>query len=154
MLPIRLRDFVEDPDGWLYAVSTYDNEKDVGCLLRYVPDKEGGRTGPSGQRYRKYDFEDAYRKIAHEKPAYAGLVQRIPVGDLRRVLRPDQEISRIAASHSGVRKLLDLFRLLPGDYRLYRFAPVRAPERKFGYRHGRVREALVYCTGARETGYC
>ena len=43
MLPIRLRDFVEDPDGWLYAVSTYDNEKDVGCLLRYVPDKEGGR---------------------------------------------------------------------------------------------------------------
>ncbi|MFZ1126919.1 MAG: DNA polymerase subunit beta, partial [Methanoregula sp.] len=114
MLPIRLRDFVEDPDGWLYAVSTYDNEKDVGCLLRYVPDKEGGRTGPSGQRYRKYDFEDAYRKIAHEKPAYAGLVQRIPVGDLRRVLRPDQEISRIAASHPGVLKLLDLFRLPPG----------------------------------------
>jgi len=114
MLPIRLRDFVEDPDGWLYAVSTYDNEKNVGCLLRYVPDNEGGRTGPSGQRYRKYDFEDAYRKIAREKPAYAGLVQRIPVGDLRRVLRPDQEISRVAASHPGVLKLLDLFRLPPG----------------------------------------
>jgi hypothetical protein len=114
MLPIRLRDFVEDPDGWLYAVSTYDNEKNVGCVLRYVPDDKGERIGPSGQRYLKYDFEDAYRKIAREKPAYAGLVQRIPAGDLRRVLKPDLEISRIAASHPSVKKLLNLFRLPPG----------------------------------------
>ncbi|MGA9086783.1 MAG: DNA polymerase subunit beta, partial [Methanoregula sp.] len=97
MLPIRLRDFVEDPDGWLYAVSTYDNENKVGCVLRYVPDDEGDRIGPSGQHYQKYDFEDAYRKIAREKQAYAGLVQRIPLIDLRRVLKPDLEISRIAA---------------------------------------------------------
>jgi predicted nucleotidyltransferase len=114
MLPIRLRDFVEDPDGWLYAVSTYDNEKNVGCVLRYVPDETGERVGPSGKRYRKYDFEDAYRKIADEKPSYNGLVQRIPIADLRRVLKPDLEISRIAASHHRVRKLLDLFRLPPG----------------------------------------
>jgi predicted nucleotidyltransferase len=114
MLPIRLRDFVEDPDGWLYAVSTYDNEKNVGCVLRYVPDETGERAGPSGKRYRKYDFEDAYRKISAEKPAYAGLVQRIPLGDLLRILKPDQEISRIAGSHPRVKKLLDLFRLPPG----------------------------------------
>jgi len=114
MLPIRLRDFVEDPDGWLYAVSTYDNEKNVGCVLRYVPDREGERVDPSGQRYRKYDFEDAYRKIAREKPAYAGLVQRIPAADLRRVLKPDLEISRIAETHPRVNKLLDLFHLPPG----------------------------------------
>ncbi|MFA6364377.1 nucleotidyltransferase domain-containing protein [Methanoregula sp.] len=114
MLPIRLRDFVEDPDGWLYAVSTYDNEKNVGCVLRYVPDSEGERVDPSGQRYRKYDFEDAYRKIAREKPAYAGLVQRIPAADLRRVLKPDLEISRIAETHPRVNKLLDLFHLPPG----------------------------------------
>ena len=114
MLPIRLRDFVEDPDGWIYAVSTYDNEINVGCVLRYVPDDEGERVGPSGQRYRKYDFEEAYARIAREKPAYAGLVQRIPRADLRRVLKPDLEIPRIAASHPRVKKLLDLFQLPPG----------------------------------------
>jgi len=114
MLPIRLRDFVEDPDGWIYAVSTYDNEHDVGCVLRYVPESGGERIARSGQRYRKYDFEEAYARIAREKPAYAGLVQRIPVADLRRVLKPDLEISRIAASHSRVKRLLNLFRLPPG----------------------------------------
>ena len=114
MLPIRLRDFVEDPDGWIYAVSTYDNEINVGCVLRYVPDDEGERVGPSGQRYRKYDFEDAYARIAREKPAYAGLVQRIPRADLHRVLKPDLEIPRIAASHPRVKKLLDLFQLRTG----------------------------------------
>lgn len=44
MLPIRLRDFVADPDGWIYAVSAYDNERNVGCVLRYVPET-GERIG-------------------------------------------------------------------------------------------------------------
>jgi len=105
---------VVDPDGWLYAVSTYDNEKNVGCVLRYVPDEKGERIDQSGQRYRKYDFEDAYRKISTEKPAYSGLVQRIPATELRRVIKPDQEITRIAALHHRVNKLLDLFRLPQG----------------------------------------
>jgi len=105
---------VVDPDGWLYAVSTYDNEKNVGCVLRYVPDDKGERIDQSGQRYRKYDFEDAYRKISTEKPAYSGLVQRIPATELRRVIKPDQEITRIAALHHRVNKLLDLFRLPQG----------------------------------------
>ena len=49
MLPVRLRDFIEDPDGWIYAVSTYDNDVRVGCVLRYVPDDDGERVDPSGQ---------------------------------------------------------------------------------------------------------
>jgi Uncharacterized protein conserved in archaea len=114
MLPVRLRDFIEDPDGWLYAVSTYDNNEKIGCVLRYVPDENGERTSPSGQRYRKYDFEEAYAKIAGEKPAYAGLVQRIPRSDVRRVLKPDEEIGRIAAAHPRVKKLLGLLSLPPG----------------------------------------
>jgi len=115
MLPIRLRDFILDPDGWIYAVSTYDNEKEVGCVLRYVPESGGERTGPSGQRYRKYDFGEAYARIAREKPTYAGLVQRIPRDEVCRVLKPDQEISRIAASHDRVRRLLDLLCLPEGS---------------------------------------
>jgi len=114
MLPIRLRDFVEDPDGWIYAVSTYDNEQNVGCVLRYIPEPGGERVSRSGLRYRKYDFEEAYARIARDKPAYAGLVQRIPTSDLRRVLKPDLEIDHIAGSHDSVRQLLDIFRLPRG----------------------------------------
>ena len=113
-MPIRLRDFVEDPDGWLYAVSTYDNDERVGCVLRYVPDEHGERVNPSGQHYKKYDFEDAYAFIARNKPRYAHRVQRIPLCDVRRVLKPDQEISRIAAAHPRVKKLLTLLCLPKG----------------------------------------
>jgi predicted nucleotidyltransferase len=114
MMPIRMRDFIEDADGWLYAVSTYDNEERVGCVLRYVPDDRGERVNPSGIRYKKYDFEDAYAFIAHYKPYYSNLVQRIPLHDIKKVLKPDREIPRIAYKHIRVQKLLDLFRLPQG----------------------------------------
>ncbi len=114
MLPVRLRDFIEDIDGWIYAVSTYDNREKVGCVLRYVPDPEGERVNPSGIRYRKYDFGDAYAIIARHKPQYSDLVQRIPVQDVTRILKPEREISRIAHNHPRVQKLLDLFRLPVG----------------------------------------
>jgi len=114
MLPVRLRDFIEDSDGWLYAVSTYDNDEKIGCVLRYVPDKNGERVNLSGKRYKKYDFEDAYAFIAHHKPYYSNLVQRIPVHDVKKVLKPDVELSSIATRHIRVQKLLDLFRLPAG----------------------------------------
>ncbi len=114
MVPVRLRDFIEDADGWLYAVSTYDNEDFAGCVLRYVPDPDGKRVHPSGQRYTKYDFEEAYAFIARNKPQYAGLLHRIPCTDIKRVLKPDLEIGRIAAAHPRVKKLVDLFALPEG----------------------------------------
>jgi predicted nucleotidyltransferase len=114
MMPVRLRDFIEDSDGWLYAVSTYDNDEKVGCVLRYVPDEGGERVNPSGKHYRKYDFEDAYAFIERHKPQYANLVQRIPVREVKKVLKPEREITRIASRHSRVRKLLDLFQLPAG----------------------------------------
>jgi len=114
MLPVRLRDFIEDGDGWLYAVSTYDNAASVGCVLRYVPDANGERVHASGRRYAKYDFDEAYALIAEKKPHYAGLLHRVPFSDVKRVLRPDREIGRIAADHPRVRKLVDLFRLPTG----------------------------------------
>jgi len=114
MMPVRLRDFIEDADGWLYAVSTYDNEEKVGCVLRYVPDEHGERVNPQGARYKKYDFEEAYAFIADNKPAYSNLVQRISIHEVKKVLKPDVEISRIARNHSRVKKLLDLFMLPPG----------------------------------------
>jgi hypothetical protein len=115
MLPIRLRDFIEDPDGWLYAVSTYDSGNTVGCVLRYVPDPAGERISRSGQCYKKYDFEDAFALIAQEKPEYSGLVQRVPVRDIRRVLKPEIECPKIAAGHNRVKKLVGFFRLPEGS---------------------------------------
>lgn len=114
MLPLRLRDFIEDKDGWLYAVSTYDNKENAGCVLRYVPEENGARVNPSGRRYSKYDFEEAYAHIAKFKPAYAGLLHHIPHSDVKRVLKPDLEIGRIAARHPRVMKLVRLFGLPEG----------------------------------------
>jgi predicted nucleotidyltransferase len=114
MLPVRLRDFIEDIDGWIYAVSTYDNSEKIGCVLRYVPDIYGERVSSSGTRYKKYDFEDAYAFIARHKPQYSDLVQRIPHKDVKRILKPEMEISHIADNHPHVQILLDLFRLPAG----------------------------------------
>ncbi len=114
MVPIRLRDFIEDADGWLYAVSTYDNDNTIGTVLRYVPEPDGKRVHPSGRRYTKYDFEEAYAFIARHKPQYASLLHRIPHEDVKRVYKPDLEIGRIAATHPRVKKLVDLFALPTG----------------------------------------
>src|SRR5208337_840635 len=114
MLTVRLRDFIEDADGWLYAVSAYDNEDRIACVLRYVPEPDGERVDPSGRRYTKYDFDEAYALIARKKPQYAGLLHRIPHGDVKRVLKPDTEIGRIAAAHPGVAMLVRLFSLPVG----------------------------------------
>jgi len=61
--PVRLRDFIEDEDGWLYAVSAYDNRDRVGCLLRYVPDTSGDRVNAEGERFRKVDFAESFDLI-------------------------------------------------------------------------------------------
>jgi len=114
MVPLRLRDFIEDKDGWLYAVSTYDNREKAGCVLRYVPEEKGTRVHPSGRRYTKYDFEEAYAHIAKFKPEYAGLLHHIPHDDVKRVLKPDLEIGRIAATNPRVMKLVRLFGLPEG----------------------------------------
>ena len=114
MKPVRLRDFIEDRDGWIYAVSTYDNADKIGCVLRYVPDAGGERVHASGTRYKKYDFEEAYAFIAQHKPQYAALLQRIPYSDVKRVMKPDLELPQIARQHPRVQKLIDLFSLPSG----------------------------------------
>ena len=114
MPPIRLRDFIEDADGWLYAVSAYDNDDRIACVLRYVPEPGGERVNPSGKRYTKYDFDEAYALITQKKPQYAGLLHRIPHADVRRVLKPELEIDRIAADHPRVKELRELFSLPEG----------------------------------------
>lgn len=114
--PLRIRDFIVDSDQWLYAVAAYDNESAAGCLLRYIPDPAGDRVGPDGIRYRKVGFEEAFRLVQEMKPAYHGLVHRIPSSGISRVLKPDEQITAIAARDERVRELVRILDLPPGSF--------------------------------------
>jgi predicted nucleotidyltransferase len=107
--PIRLRDFVRDSNDWIYSVTAYDNNEAVGCLLRYVPDENGERVDPSGIRYRKVAFEEAYEIIARVHPSYAGLMHRIPQTDIAWVYKPDCVVGALAECDTQVHRLSDLF---------------------------------------------
>jgi predicted nucleotidyltransferase len=111
---IRLRDFIEDSDGWLYAVSTYDNREKVGCVLRYVPQETGERVRRDGRKFHKLDFDEAYELIQRTKPAYANAVQRVPVDDVVHVYKPEEELTSICARNQKVRRLAALFTLPEG----------------------------------------
>lgn len=113
--PIRLRDFIEDHDRWLYAVSTYDNCVRVGCLLRYIPDPEGERLRTTGERYRKLEFEEAIELVRRRKPEYDGPVQRVPLGEIARVLKPEEELEAVATRVPRLGRLLREFHLPPAS---------------------------------------
>jgi predicted nucleotidyltransferase len=110
---IRLRDFIEDADGWLYAVSTYNNREKVGCVLRYIPHFSGERVRQDGRRFHKLDFDEAFELIRQKKPSYANTVQRVPLNDVVRVYKPEDELESICARNQKVRRLAVLF-TLPG----------------------------------------
>lgn len=115
-VPLRIRDFISDADGWLYAVAAYDNESAAGCVLRYIPDPDGNRVNADGIRYRKVDFDEAFRLIREKKPSYEGLVHRIPLSDVTRVYKPDERIRELAESDERVRKLCAIFSLPDGSF--------------------------------------
>lgn len=115
MKPVRLRDFVEDADGCLYAVSAYDNEDRIGCIMRYAPDDSGERASPSGRRYKKYDFEEAFDYIREHKPGYLDVVHRVPPADIRKVYKPEEEIESVCKRDPRVSKLLDILEVPAGQ---------------------------------------
>lgn len=116
MKPIRLRDFVMTKDGCLYAVSGYENDSSAECVLRYVPTPDGDRTAPSGTRYKKYDFADAFAWVKEHRPEYLDLVHRVPLSDIVRVLKPEEEAAGIAAGNPRVARLFSHFDLPPMSY--------------------------------------
>ena len=113
--PLRLRDFVEDHDGWLYAVAAYDNEERAGCVLRYVPDPRGDRVRrETGVTYRKLDFAEGFSRIAAEKPAYRDLLCRIPLDEIAVIHRPEEVFPAVCARDERVERLADALRLADG----------------------------------------
>ena len=116
MYPLRIRDFVRDTDGWLYAVAAYDNDVAAGCILRYIPDPAGDRRDPRGIQYRKVDFDEAFQLISRNKPQYSGLVHRIPLSDIVEVLKPDERVDTISTDDDRVTRLNRIFDLPPGAF--------------------------------------
>jgi len=115
MMPIRLRDFIEDEDGLIFAVSAYDNDTRAGCVLRYVPDPAGERVDPAGRRYTKLDFEPAYAYIREHRPDYLDGLHRVPVEKIARVYKPEERMDWIASRDPRVGRLLDFFDLPAGS---------------------------------------
>ena len=115
MKPLRPRDFIEDRDGWIYAVSAYDNSDRAGCILRYVPDPSGDRVNPEGVCYRKIDFEESFSLIREEKPTYLGELLRVPLADITRIYKPEERLAFCIARDARVRALSDLFSLPAGS---------------------------------------
>lgn len=116
MKPIRLRDFLKDQDDWYYAVAAYDNESRAGCILRYIPDPAGDRKDETGRRYRKVEFEEAYQLISEYKPDWSDLVHRIPLTEIASVLKPDEQIRRLAEENKKVSKLVTSLNLPYGSF--------------------------------------
>lgn len=113
MKPIRLRDFIMTDDGCLYAVSGYENEKRVECVLRYVPTEDGDRVAPWGIRYKKYDFSDAFSWVREHKPTYLDIVHRVPLSDIVRVFKPEELVASISGRNMRAARLFSHFDLPP-----------------------------------------
>ena len=116
MRSIRLRDFIEDRDGCIYAVSNYDNAERIGCILRYVPDATGERTSPVGRRYKKYDFAESFDWVREHKPEYLDNVHRVPHCDVVQVYKPEGEIADVIARNARVARLISHLSLPAGSY--------------------------------------
>jgi len=113
--PIRLRDFVATEDGAIYSVAVYDNETHAGCILRYLPDPEGERTGLDGIRYRKVEFEEAYSWILKNRPEWADTVHRIPISRIARIFKPEEMMAAVKERNPRLQRLMDLFSLPGGS---------------------------------------
>lgn len=116
MHPLRIRDFIRDTDGWLYAVAAYDNSVSAGCVLRYVPDASGDRKDSAGCRYRKVGFEEAFQLVNEYKPEYSGLVHRVPLSDITEILKPDERVGLLEGEDERVSRLCRIFTLPDGTF--------------------------------------
>lgn len=106
-MKVRIRDFIETKDGWIFSVAGYDNSKGFRCLLRYVPDPDGSREA-RGKKYRKLDFDEAFTFLQRERPEYVRDLHVIPEGDVVRVYKPSDELPRVAETDFRVKRISTL----------------------------------------------
>lgn len=106
-MKVRIRDFVETVDGWIFAVADYAHQDGLRCLLRYVPDPEGTREA-RGIKYRKLDFDEAFVFLKKERPDYVRDLHVVPEKDVVKIYSPVIELQRVAKDDSRVKKISTL----------------------------------------------
>ena len=108
-MKVRLRDFIETREHWIFSVVDYYCGDGARCLLRYVPDPAGERER-GGLRFKKMGFDEAYAFIKKEKPGYIDRVMVVPFADVARHYRPHEGLIRIVGSDHRVKKMVDALR--------------------------------------------
>lgn len=103
-MKVRIRDFVETVDGWIFAVADYAHQEGLRCLLRYVPDSQGTREA-RGIKYRKLDFDEAFAFLKKERPDYVRDLHVVPEEDVIRIYSPVIELQRVAKADFRVKKI-------------------------------------------------
>ncbi|MCJ7445263.1 MAG: nucleotidyltransferase domain-containing protein [Methanotrichaceae archaeon] len=104
----RLRDFLENKEGWIFAVADYNQTQGIRCMLRYIPDHHGERQS-KGKKYRKLDFDEAFAFLRRERPSYVQDLHVVPEKDIAHIFRPNDGLKHIVKMDSRVRKLATLF---------------------------------------------
>ncbi len=105
-MKVRLRDFVETREGWIFSVVDYYCGEGVRCLLRYIPGPEGERVR-NGITYKKMGFDEAYAFIKKEKPEYIDGVMIVPPEDITAHYQPHDGLLKILGSDSRAKKMVN-----------------------------------------------
>lgn len=103
-MTVRLRDFIETKEGWIFSVVDYYCDEGIRCLLRYIPGPDGERAR-DGVRYKKMGFDEAYAFIRENKPEYIKGVMVIPSEDVAVHYQPHDGLMRIVGSDTRVKKM-------------------------------------------------
>lgn len=106
MIKVRLRDFIETREHWIFSVVDYCNKDGVKCLLRYIPSPDGERQRDC-IRFKKMGFGEAYEFIKREKPEYIKGTMVVPFDDIDIVYQPHEGLMRIIQSDVRVRKMIE-----------------------------------------------
>jgi uncharacterized protein len=106
---VRIRDFFETRDGWIFAVADYYHPRGIRSLLRYVPHPEGERMA-NGKRYRKLDFEESYQFLRKERPDYVQDLHVVPEKDVLRLFLPSKGLAKAVDMDPRVKTIATVLR--------------------------------------------
>ncbi len=104
---VRIRDFLETKDGWIFAVADYYHPRGIRSMLRYVPDPNGERIA-NGTRYRKLDFDDAFAFLRRERPEYVQDLHVVPEADVLKLYSPSDGLRKVAEQDFRVKTITDI----------------------------------------------
>lgn len=104
MLRTRLRDFIITRDDWIFAVADYCHDEGIRSILRYVPDPEGKRG--KTRKYRKLDFDEAFRFMKARRPEWVGDVHIVPNDSVKQVLAPSKILPSLLKNNSKLQAIV------------------------------------------------